>query len=78
MVYKDLKAFTKDLRDELDSLIQEHKMQLKRTTIWNKQYGFVYKSRSADSFVGKIDVTPYEVTHFTDHSTEKYIPSLTE
>lgn len=50
-----------------------------RTVYIDKEYGFIYKMRSTgNTNAGKIDVTPFEVTAFTDKPTSKDIPDLNQ
>ena len=49
-----------------------------RTVYIDKEYGFIYKMRSTGSIsAGRIDVTPFEITAFTDKPTTKEIPDIT-
>lgn len=50
-----------------------------RTVYIDKEYGFIYKMRSTgNTGAGKIDVTPFEVTAFTDKPTSKDIPDINQ
>ena len=50
-----------------------------RTVYIDKEYGFIYKMRSTgNTNAGKIDVTPFEVTAFTDKPTSKDIPDINQ
>ena len=50
-----------------------------RTVYIDKEYGFIYKMRSTgNTGAGKLDVTPFEVTAFTDKPTSKDIPDLNQ
>ena len=52
---------------------------VKRTVYIDKEYGFIYKMRSTgNTSTGKLDVTPFEVTAFTDKPTSKDIPDLNQ
>lgn len=52
---------------------------VKRTVYIDKEYGFIYKMRSiGKTSAGKLDVTPFEVTTFTDKPTSKDIPDINQ
>lgn len=61
--------------ETIDTLVAGHKLHLVRTIYLDKQYGFAYKVQAkGNGPSGKIDMTPFEVTSFTDHPTSKDIP----
>ncbi|MBR5075328.1 MAG: hypothetical protein IKX26_08930 [Bacteroidales bacterium] len=63
---------------EIDSLVSGISLHINQTLYLDKEYGFAYKNIAKGSASNgmKIDMSPLEVTSFTDKPTQKDVPSI--
>ena len=63
---------------DIDSLVSGISLHINQTLYLDKEYGFAYKNIAKGSASNgmKIDMSPLEVTFFTDKPTQKDVPSI--